>query len=112
MYNDKYKCHMAACSTCHRPTIISQQCNKSYTKQKQKKTGEWATSRKKEKTERATGPGGTTGEMERKLESNDSPQILDKRETPNSLGLTTEKQQQQQKTTTKIIIKLQNTNTH
>ena len=80
-------------------------------KQKQKKTGEWATSRKKEKTERATGPGGTTGEMERKLESNDSPQILDKRETPNSLGLTTEQQQQQQKTT-KIIIKLQNTNTH
>ena len=32
MHNSKYKCHMAACCTYHRPTVFSLLLNRSHTK--------------------------------------------------------------------------------
>ena len=52
-----------------------------------KKSGEWTISRKNDKTERARGLGRKNKRGDRKGESNDSPEIPDRRKTSDIPGL-------------------------
>ena len=98
MHNGKYQCHMAASCTYHLPTITSQLLNNSHAKNKQKtkKLSEnflEIKKRRKEKkvlkleqgenmkTERARGLGRKKKKKkgDRKGESNDNPEIPDRR---------------------------------
>ena len=90
MYSGKHQCHMAASCTYHLPTIISLLLNKSHTKNPSgKKSGEWTINRKmtrhKEQEDQAEEKKNKRGD--RKGESNDSPEIPDRRETSDIPGL-------------------------
>ena len=94
MHDSKYQCHMAAYCTHHQPTYFSQLLNRSHTKKPtslyekywknflEKLQQNQKTEEKKDKTEeKRTRTGLKNKRGDSKVESNDSPEIPDRRET-------------------------------